>query len=255
MSALNSEQVQGAGKVSEAPLEGWSRGCRRAHVSFWFWQWFRLSPLAPRKKNRCPSRSARKSWTPASTSNLAERACLPWQGGPAPIQGVARAATRPLPKEIVYLTCPSYSGLAIFRVPEEITCLEIPSQFLVRWPSWPLVPHAPILSCPNPSMTSSVDLRLSASATNRCVTRTISRPCAHFPGARIAANPANNRLSPSQDSGRCACHVPTKVPTPSRIRSARARSTEPTGLRRLCAAARFEAIRPSDCTDRSLDRC
>lgn len=84
-SALNSEQVPVVREASEAPLEGWSRGCRRAHVSFWFWLRLQLWLLAPRRKSRCPSRSPRKSWTPASTSNLPERACLLRQGGPAPI--------------------------------------------------------------------------------------------------------------------------------------------------------------------------
>lgn len=83
-SAFNSEQVPGAREGSEAPQERWSRGCRRAHVWFWFWQWFRLSPLAPRKKKWSSSRSPRKSSKPASTSNLAERACRLRSGGPAP---------------------------------------------------------------------------------------------------------------------------------------------------------------------------
>lgn len=83
-SAFNSEQVPNTREGFEAPQEGWSRGCRRAHVSFWFWQWFRLSPLAPRSPSRPPSRSPRKSWKPASTSNLAERACRLRPGGPAP---------------------------------------------------------------------------------------------------------------------------------------------------------------------------
>lgn len=96
-SALNSEQVPECRMASEAPLEGWSRGCRRAHVSFWFWLRLQLWLLAPRRKSRCPSRSPRKSWTPASTSNLPERACRPWQGRPAPIDGLLRkgAVCRP----------------------------------------------------------------------------------------------------------------------------------------------------------------
>ena len=83
-SALNSEQVPNTREGFEAPQEGWSRGCRRAHVSFWFWLWFRQSPLAPKKQKLPPSRSPRKSWKPASTSNLAERACRRMPGGPAP---------------------------------------------------------------------------------------------------------------------------------------------------------------------------
>lgn len=89
-SAFNSEQVPGTHKGSEAPLEGWSRGCRRAYVSFWFLQWSRLSPLAPRSQNRHQIRSPLIRSTPASTSNLAERACLPRQGGPAPTPDLRR---------------------------------------------------------------------------------------------------------------------------------------------------------------------
>lgn len=89
-SAFNSEQVPDSRNGSEAPQERWSRGCRRAHVSFWFWLWSRLSPLAPRSPSRPPSRSPRKSWKPASTSNLAERACRRTPGGPAPISGLLR---------------------------------------------------------------------------------------------------------------------------------------------------------------------
>jgi hypothetical protein len=37
--------------VRDTPQERWSRGCRRAHVSFWHLQWLASSPLAqPRKK-------------------------------------------------------------------------------------------------------------------------------------------------------------------------------------------------------------
>lgn len=89
-SALNSEQVPGAREGSEAPQERWSRGCRRAHVSFWFWLQSQLLPLVPRKKKWLPSRSPRKSWKPASTSNLPERACLLRHGGPAPTPSLLR---------------------------------------------------------------------------------------------------------------------------------------------------------------------
>lgn len=89
-SAFNSEQVPGAREGSEAPRERWSRGCRRAHVSFWFWLQSQLLPLVPKKKKWLPSRSPRKSWKPASTSNLPARACRPWSGGPAPIRSLLR---------------------------------------------------------------------------------------------------------------------------------------------------------------------
>ena len=90
-SACNSEQVPDFFTESDAPQEGWSRECPRAHVSFWFWLWFRLSPLAPRKKKSLSSRSPRKSSTPASTSNLPERACRHMPARPAPNPGLLRA--------------------------------------------------------------------------------------------------------------------------------------------------------------------
>jgi hypothetical protein len=91
-SAVNSEQAPDSREASEAPRERWSRGCRRAHVWFWFWQWSRLSPLAPRRQSRRPSRSPRKSWTPASTSKLAERACRLRSGRPAPNLDLLRSS-------------------------------------------------------------------------------------------------------------------------------------------------------------------
>ena len=114
-SALNSEQVPDTLAGTEAPQEGWSRGCRRAHVSFWFWLWFRLSPLAPKKSSRPPSRSPRKSWKPASTSNLAERACRHTPGGPAPTLGLPRtgAVCRPVFPDIA-----SVSRRALWDVPQ-----------------------------------------------------------------------------------------------------------------------------------------
>lgn len=104
-SALNSEQVPGSVTESDAPQEGWSRECPRAHVSFWFWLWFRLSPLAPRKKKWLSSRSPRKSSTPASTSNLPERACRHLPARPAPNPGLLRrrAVCRPTPPDIASL--------------------------------------------------------------------------------------------------------------------------------------------------------
>jgi hypothetical protein len=89
-SAFNSEQVPDCREASEARKERWSRGCRRAHVSFWFWLWFRLSPPAPRKKSKWSSRLPSSRNTPASTSNLAGRACRQSLGGPALIFGLLR---------------------------------------------------------------------------------------------------------------------------------------------------------------------
>ena len=102
-SAFNSEQVPGTREGFEAPQERWSRGCRRAHVSFWFWLQLQLLPLVPKKKKWLPSRSPRKSWKPASTSNFPERACRHMPGGPAPTLGLLRqsAVCRPETPEIL----------------------------------------------------------------------------------------------------------------------------------------------------------
>jgi hypothetical protein len=105
-SAFNSEQVQEAQQGSEAPQERWSRGCRRAYVSFWFWQWFRQSPLAPKKKKSWLSRLRSKPSTPASTSNLPERAFRYPPDRPAPNPGLLRnrAVVRPKLSEIFGFT-------------------------------------------------------------------------------------------------------------------------------------------------------
>ena len=89
-SAFNSEQVPVCRMAAEAPQEGWSRGCRRAHVSFWFWLQSQLLPLVPKKKLLPPSRSPRKSWKPASTSNFPERAFRHLSDRPAPTLGLLR---------------------------------------------------------------------------------------------------------------------------------------------------------------------
>jgi hypothetical protein len=115
-SASNSEQVPGLRVGPEAPQERWSRGCRRAFVSFWFWQWSRLSPPAPKKKKLPWTRSPRKSWKPASTSNFPERACRRLRpGGPAPIFGLLRlvAVCRPNFPDIA-----SLSRHALWAVPQ-----------------------------------------------------------------------------------------------------------------------------------------
>jgi hypothetical protein len=65
--------------------EKWSRGCRRAHKSFWLWPWPPSWQLAHLKS---PSRWHRKSLssrpTPASTSNITARAWRLSSAGPAP---------------------------------------------------------------------------------------------------------------------------------------------------------------------------
>lgn len=260
-SAFNSEQVQDVRKESEAPLEGWSRGCRRAFVSFWFWQWFRLSPLAPRRKNRW-NRSPRKSWTPASTSNLAERACRLRQGGPAPTNGAAFCSTEILPKKIECLPRSSYSGRAIFRVSEDFICIEVPSQFLVHWLCWPPAHNVLIPSCPSPSTTSSATSKMSASATDSCATRIISPRFVRFLAARTAANPTSSRPSRLQGNGRSVCRDPR---TTIRIRSDRpARraveaDTSPINFasqsRCLWATASLLPNRPASRTNRRQETC
>lgn len=62
----------------------WSRECRKACASFWFWQWFRPSQLAPRRPNRPQSRLFRKLPTRASTDYFQARARRHLPGGPAP---------------------------------------------------------------------------------------------------------------------------------------------------------------------------
>lgn len=75
----------GAGK---APQERWSRGCRRADVSFWSSLWLQPWPLAPRKKKKSSlTRSALSRPRPESTSDLSARARQPRLNGPAPCLG------------------------------------------------------------------------------------------------------------------------------------------------------------------------
>lgn len=56
------------------PQAKWRIGCRRAHVSSWFWPWFLQWPLAPRRKKWLRSLSSSKLLTPARCKNSA-RAC------------------------------------------------------------------------------------------------------------------------------------------------------------------------------------
>ena len=68
----------------EAPQERWSRGCRRADVSFWFSLWLLPWLLAPRKKKSLLIRSPSNRSRPASTSDLPARARQSRLTGPAP---------------------------------------------------------------------------------------------------------------------------------------------------------------------------
>lgn len=256
-SALNSEQVPGIREIAEAPLEGWSRGCRRAHVSFWFWLRLQLWLLAPRRPIRPPSRSARKSWTPASTSNLPERACRRQPGGPAPIPATPGPAVAHPPKIVECNGRPSYAAGAFFRISEDYSCLDFPLQCFVHWPCFRPVLSVPTPSCPSPSTISSEIWKMSASAMNSCATRTTSRLCARFRAVRIVARKANGRPSPSPDNGRSACLGRTMTTTIRirRIRSARPSRADLSGPPAVWAAAPLSANGPCDCTDRSKDQC
>lgn len=75
--------------VPNGPRKKWSRECRRAYASSWFWQWFRLSPLAP-KKSKLLNRSFRKLPTPASTDHDPARVWRYLPTRPAPTSGMMR---------------------------------------------------------------------------------------------------------------------------------------------------------------------
>ena len=96
--ALTTTRGPGREVVPDAPRIRWSRECRRAYASSWFWQWFRLSPLAP-KKLKLLSRSSWKFPTPANTDHDPARACRHLPGGPAPISGLTRSGAVAGPSE------------------------------------------------------------------------------------------------------------------------------------------------------------
>jgi hypothetical protein len=67
------------------PAQGkWSRGCRRAHKSFWLWPWPLSWQLAPRKRRSLHRKSPSSRPTPANTSNSPARAWRQTPAGPAP---------------------------------------------------------------------------------------------------------------------------------------------------------------------------
>jgi len=126
-SAFNSEQVQDARQGSEAPQERWSRGCRRAYVSFWFWQWFRQSPLAPRKlMHRSLTTLLSSRSAPASTSNVSARAFRFAPDGPAPNPGLLRrrAVSRPQIPEIPDLSIRSLWAFARYSPIRPAICID-----------------------------------------------------------------------------------------------------------------------------------
>jgi hypothetical protein len=57
-----------------AHKEKWSRGCRRAHKSFWLWLWPLSWQLAPRKRPSLHRKLPSSRPTPASTSKITARA-------------------------------------------------------------------------------------------------------------------------------------------------------------------------------------
>lgn len=76
--------------------EEWSRGCRRAHKSFWLWQWPLSWLLAHRKHRSLHRKSPSSRPRPASTSDLTARAWRPTPAGPAPYLGLPLGGPRPL---------------------------------------------------------------------------------------------------------------------------------------------------------------
>jgi hypothetical protein len=93
LAAINADRGLVHAGADAAPQERWSRGCRRADVSFWFSLRLQQCLLAPRKKNRSwLKKSPSNRPIPASTSNLAERARRPPLTGPAPPSACAMAA-------------------------------------------------------------------------------------------------------------------------------------------------------------------
>ena len=256
-SAFNSEQVPVTRKGVEAPQERWSRGCRRAHVSFWFWLRLQLWLLAPRRPIRHRSRLCRSPSKPVSTSNYQERACRQSPGRPAPTHVTDCVVVTPPPKQFECVVRSSYSAWADFFVSEVKSCPNLQLQYLVRWPFWPPVQRSLIQSRPNPFTTSSADWRPSASATASCATRIISRRCVPCPVVRTAASKASNRPSPLPGNGRSACpgQMTAATTRTRRTRSVRGPSTDPSGPLTIWAAALLSSIGPCDCTDRSMDRC
>lgn len=65
------------GKIALTFQEDWSRGCRRAHVSFLVFACWHLLPLAHRKKKKSYLLKSPSLWSrpiPANTSNILRRA-------------------------------------------------------------------------------------------------------------------------------------------------------------------------------------
>ena len=76
--------------------EKWSRGCRRAHKSFWLWLWPLSWQLAHRKRRSLHRKSPSSRPKPASTSNILARAWRLSPVGPAPFFSLPPSGLRPL---------------------------------------------------------------------------------------------------------------------------------------------------------------
>ena len=74
--------------------EKWSRGCRRAHKSFWLWLWPLPLQLAHRKRRSLHRKSPSSRPKPASTSNITARAWRLSPAGPAPFSSLPPSGPR-----------------------------------------------------------------------------------------------------------------------------------------------------------------
>lgn len=80
-----------------AQHEEWSRGCRRAHRSFWSWPLQLPLQPAPRKRRNLPRKSPSSLPIPASTSKITARAWRHSPAGPAAFRGLLRGGPRLFP--------------------------------------------------------------------------------------------------------------------------------------------------------------
>ncbi len=214
--------------VSVKPQERWSRGCRRADVSFWSWLWLQRWLPVPRRKKKSSwsNRSRLNRPIPANTSNRSGRAGQHAPATPAPnIALPLTTAVEALHLQIVICTKSSYPWPAVLRITETSSCAVFPSCHpQLPQPFWSHpVRQNRTRSFPTRFMTSSAVLRPSASGmTNNVIQTAPCRPC---PAAKTAASRANGRHSPRQDNGRSAREFP-KTTTGPTIRRA-AQLTEP----------------------------
>ncbi len=107
--AVNAERGLAHAGADKAPQERWSRGCRRADVSFWSSLWLLPWLLAPRKKKKSWSliRSRLSRPKPANTSDLSARARQSRLTGPAPYcpRSLAFATRSHIPSDPAYALC------------------------------------------------------------------------------------------------------------------------------------------------------